>query len=129
MNPDQALALQSLLLKIAAPLGGEWTPIRSDAGDLAIQSSATANGAEITATLAITSSNLLVFSKNFSVANWPPFAKSSFYASGIEPLAGLDLDSIAAALDSARAAVHKVQLDTLAKIQAIRASEAAAKLH
>lgn len=130
MTSDQALSLQSLLLKLAtATLGGTWTPSLAAVDDLAIQSSATVDGAEITATLAIASGKFLIFAKEFKIGALTPFANSNFRASGVESLAGLDLDSIAAALEIARASVHKIQLDALAKIEAIRASEAAAKLH
>ena len=131
MNSDQALALQSALLKIAAIAAGGWTPSRAAIGDVSISTVATIAGGHIFADLSVIEGRTLVFAKNanFSEYSATRNGAASFRVSAVASLPDLEFDTIRDAFDRLRAEVHSAQLDALAKIAALRGAEAAAALH
>lgn len=131
MNSDQALALQSALLKIAAIVGGSWTPSRAVVGDVTISTVATIAGGHIFADLSVIEGRSLVFAKNANFSEYSDTRNgaASFRVSAVASLADLEFDTIRDAFDRLRAEVHSAQLDALAKIAALRGAEAAAALH
>ena len=132
MNSDQALSLQSALLKIAPTAGGSWTPARAVVGDVSIATVATiAGGFQIVADLSLIEGRSLVFAKNATCAEYGETRNgaASFRVSAVASLPDLEFDTIRDAFDRLRAEVHSAQLDALAKIAAIRGAEAAGALH
>lgn len=132
MNSDQALSLQSALLKIAPTAGGSWTPARATIGDVSIATVATiAGGFQIVADLSLIEGRSLVFAKNATCAEYSDTrcGSASFRVSAVASLPDLEFDTIRNAFDCLRAEVHSAQLDALIKIAAIRGAEAAAALH
>ena len=132
MNSDQALSLQSALLKIAAIVGGSWTPSRAVVGDVSIATVATTSGGvQIFADLSVIEGRSLIFAKNATCAEYGKTRNGSadFRVSAVASLPDLEFDTIRDAFDSLRAEVHSAQLDALAKIAALRGAEAAAALH
>lgn len=131
MNSDQALSLQSALLKIAATAGGSWTPSRAAIGDVAIATVAPIAEGHIFADLSIIEGRTLVFAKNadFSEYSDTRNGAASFRVSAVAPLADLEFDTIRDAFDRLRAEVHTAQVAALAKIEAARLAEASAALH
>ena len=131
MNSDQALSLQSALLKIAAIAAGSWTPSRAAIGDVTISAVSTIAGGHIFADLSVIEGRSLVFAKNANFSEYSDTRKgaASFRVSAVASLADLEFDTIRDAFDRLRAEVHSAQLDALAKIAALRGAEAAAALH
>ena len=131
MNSDQALSLQSALLKIAAIVGGSWTPSRAAIGDVTISAVSTIAGGHIFADLSVIEGRSLVFAKNANFSEYSDTRNgaASFRVSAVAILADLEFDTIRDAFDRLRAEVHSAQLDALAKIAAIRGAEAAAAFH
>jgi hypothetical protein len=131
MNSDQALSLQSALLKIAAIAAGSWTPSRAVVGDVTISTVATIAGGRIFADLSVIEGRSLVFAKNANFSEYSDTRNgaASFRVSAVASLADLEFDTIRDAFDRLRAEVHSAQLDALAKIAAIRGAEAAGALH
>lgn len=132
MNSDQALSLQSALLKIAPTAGGSWTLARATIGDVSIATVATiAGGFQVFADLSLIEGRSLIFAKNATCAEYSATrsGSASFRVSAVATLPDLEFDTIRDAFDRLRAEVHSAQLDALAKIAAIRGAEAAAALH
>lgn len=137
MTADQALSLQSLLLKLAGATGGTWAPALAPVGDVAISATSPAAEGSIRSRLSLGYTNgaaFLTLSRgiHFSqiqAAHAKPCASAAFHANAVEMLPDLDFDTIRDAFDRLRAEVHAAQVAGLAKIEAIRAAEAAANLH
>ena len=132
MNADQAIALQSLLLKLAAPLGGEWTPARATVGDIAIQARTEINGNPVIAIVTLIEGRSLHISREIQIGK----AGRGAAAGGVDfrgwactSLADLEFDTIAEAFDQIRAEVAEAQRAAAAEISTIRAAEAAAALN
>lgn len=129
MNSDQALSLQSALVKIATAAGGSWTPSRAVVGDVAISALATiADAGTLIAELTICDREFLAYSKTASFAGLAGTA-ATFRVGAVAPLADLEFDTLRAAFDHLRAEVHAGQVAALAKIEAARLAEASAALH
>lgn len=130
MNADQALSLQSLLLKLAASLGGEWTPARASVGDIAIQANSRINGHAVNATLTLIEGRSLHISREVRIeSSRPAIAGADFRGWAFASLADLEFDTIAAAFDKIRAEVAEAQRAAVGEIVAIRSAEAAAALN
>ena len=129
MNADQALSLQSLLLKLAAPLGGEWTPARATVGDIAIQANSRINGHTVTATLTLFEGRSLHLAREIRIESAAKAGGVDFRGWACALLADLEFDTIAAAFDQIRAEVAEAQRAAAAEISTIRAAEAAAALN
>lgn len=131
MHADQALSLQSAILKIAPTAGGTWAPSRAAVGDISISAfNMIEGGGTVIAELSICEGEFLVYSKTASFpAGVNLSGSATFRVSGALPLADLEFDTIRDAFDALRAQVHAAQVDALAKIEAARVSEALASLH
>jgi hypothetical protein len=129
MNASQALSLQSLLLKLAAPLGGEWTPARASVGDISIQANSRINGHAVNASLTIFEGRSLHISGEIRIESVDKVGGVDFRGWACTPLADLEFDTIAEAFDQIRAEVAEAQRAAAAEISTIRAAEAAAALN
>jgi len=129
MNADQALSLQSLLLKLAAPLGGNWTPSRATVGDISIQANSRINGHAVNATLTLFEGRSLHIAREIRIESEPRTGGVDFRGWACALLADLEFDTIAAAFDQIRAEVAEAQRAASAEISTIRAAEAAASLN
>ena len=131
MNADQALSLQSLLLKLAAPLGGEWTPARASVGDISIQANSRINGHAVNATLTLIEGRSLHISREISiVTSRPAIARGvDFRGWACTSLDDLEFDTIAEAFDKIRAEVAAAQREAVGELEAIRSAEADAALN
>jgi len=129
MTIDQALSLQSLLLKLAAPLGGEWTPARASVGDISIQANSRINGHAVNATLTLFEGRSLHIAREIRIESEPRTGGVDFRGWACALLADLEFDTIAAAFDQIRAEVAEAQRAASAEISTIRAAEAAAALN
>ena len=131
MNADQALSLQSAILKIAPTAGGIWAPSRAAVGDVSISAcNMIEGGGTVIAELSICEGEFLVYSKTASFpAGVNLSGSATFRVSSAVLLADLQFDTIRDAFDALRAQVHAAQVDALAKIEAARVSEALASLH
>jgi hypothetical protein len=128
MNASQALSLQSLLLKLAAPLGGEWTPARASVGDISIQANSRINGHAVNATLTLFEGRSLHIAREIRIESCAA-GGVDFRGWACTSLADLEFDTIAEAFDQIRAEVAEAQRAAAAEISTIRAAEAAVALN